>query len=588
MIGVVAGVLILTGLIVVVWVTVARDRIASPTPTPVATLTPLPAEAGDPEIPEPTESPIAPDAALGIVQDYTPGALIIVITPIQGSIDQIIVPENVQVSWEDGRRASPREIARGQTIYAEGSLDALERLVAASIVIIDAGAAATATPQPEDTPTPTPTPPPTIPRQAWLGEYFANMTLSGTPVMVRQDAAIDFNWGLGSPGPEVPADRFSVRWRGHWPFESGVYNFVAYSDDGVRIWVNGQQVINQWRDQSGAFATGEIYLQRGDHLIEVEYYENTERAEIRVTWERQGAFANWKGEYFANTRLEGEPVLVRNDEEISFDWGTGSPHPSVPADNFSARWTQDIAFAEGAYRFRARADDGVRVWVRDVLIIDAWQANVEQTFTGHIWLPQGTHPVRIEYFELGGNASIHVWRDHITTFANWRGEYFANPDLAGTPQFVRDDEKIDFNWGHGSPGLGVPNDNFSVRWTRNIPLEAGRYNLWAIADDGVRVYVNGRLVIDAWRDSGAERYDGSINLEAGEHRIVVEYYERIGQAVIQFGWEWVPPATPTPTATPTRTATPTVTPPPAATPTPTPTPTTATPTATPESEASAP
>ena len=587
-IAVTAAVLFISGLLVVVYFAVARDRIASPAPTPAGTATLQPTSTPTPApVAELPETPTPPDAALGVVQEYTPGALIIVITPIEGTVEQIIVPENLEVSWQDGRRASPREIARGQTIYAEGSLDGLGRLIARAIVIIDPGAAATATPLVSPTPEATPTP--EIPYRAWLGQYYANMTLSGSPVMVRVDQDIDFNWGTGSPGANVPADRFSVRWRGRWPFGTGVYTFVAHSDDGVRIWVDGQLVIDRWVDQSGATAAGEIYLQNGDHLVEVEYYENLERAEIRVFWERQGTFANWKGEYFDNPDLQGEPVLVRNDVEINFDWGSGSPHPNVPADNFSARWSQDVSFDGGAYRFRARADDGVRVWVDDVLVIDAWRPNVEQTFTGFLYLPKGSHPVRIEYFELAGNASIQVWHDQITSFANWRGEYYANPDLSGVPRFVRDDEKIHFDWGMGSPGFGLPNDNFSIRWTRRLPLEAGRYNFWAIADDGVRVYVDGRLVIDAWRDSGAERYDGSIDLDSGEHRIVVDYYERVGTALIQFGWEWVPPATPTPTATatatataqPTATSTPTA-PPPAATATPTATVTvTPTPTATP-------
>ncbi len=566
LIGIAAALLVIAGLVLVIWVTVARDRVAPPEEASARTLTPLPSASPNMSVTPtsgPSATPVPPDAALGVVQDYTPGALIIVITPVEGNVNQIIVPENVLVSWEDGSRASPREIARGQTIYAEGSLDSLGRLVATSIVIIDPGAAATATPK--IIPTPSLTPTPTIPRRAWLGEYYANMTLSGAPVLVRQDAAIDFQWDSGSPVAGVPADRFSVRWRGYWPFEAGVYKFVAYSDDGVRIWVDGQLIVDRWVDQSGAFATGETYLKGGDHSVEVEYYENGQRAEIRVSWELQGAFANWKGEYFDNTTLQGEPVLVRNDEEISFNWGAGSPHPQVPADNFSVRWSREIAFEEGAYRFFARADDGVRVWVANNLIIDAWQPNIEETFTGYVWLPEGTHPVCIEYLELGGNASVQVWRERITTFANWRGEYFANPDLAGSPRFVRDDEVIHFDWGQASPGYGLPNDNFSVRWTRHVSLEAGRYNFWAIADDGVRVYVGGHLVIDAWRDSGAQRYDGAMDLEAGEHRIVVEYYERIGAAVIQFGWEWIPPATPTATWTPiaiptatTATASPTV------------------------------
>jgi hypothetical protein len=569
--AVVLGVLAL-----VVWFTVARDRLSPPTPTRTATLAAPTSAATITQTlaPRETNTPTPPDAALGVVQDYTPGALIIVIAPIEGNVTQIIVPENLEVSWEDGRRASPREIAPGQTIYAEGTLDPLGRLVAGAITIIDPGAARTATPMVSPTPQETPTA--QVPQNAWLAEYYANVTLTGSPVLVRQDRDIDFQWGTGSPDPAVPADRFSARWRGYWPFEAGRYTIVAYSDDGVRIWVDGQRIIDNWVDQAPAIASGEVYLQAGTHLIEVEYFDNREGAQIRVYWEKQGSFANWKGEYFANPRLEGEPALVRNDEEINFNWGNGSPSPQIPADNFTVRWTQSISFTEGAYRFKARADDGVRVWVDDRQIIDAWLPNVEQTFVGYVWLAGGNHTVRIEYLELGGNASVQVWREELTSFAAWRGEYYANPDLAGDPLFVRDDDGISADWGEGSPGYGMPADGFSIRWTRRLRLDAGRHNFWAYADDGVRVYVNGRLVIDAWQDSSAERHDGTIDLDAGEHRIVVEYYEKLGQAVIQFGMEKSAPATATPTATATVTTAPptaTIT----ATPTLTPEPATATP-----------
>jgi hypothetical protein len=560
----------------IVWLTVARDRVTPPAPTPTRVAPSSTASIAQTATLQNTNTAIPPDAALGVVEDYTAGALIIVIKPIQGKVDQIIVPENLQVSWEDGRRASPREIARGQTIYAEGALDSLGRLVASAITIIDAGAAATATPMVSPTPGETATP--QVPQSAWLAEYFANVTLTGSPVLVRQDRDIDFQWGTGSPGPAVPADRFSARWRGYWSFDTARYTLVAYSDDGVRVWVDGQRIIDNWVDQAPAIASGEVYLRSGMHLVEVEYFDNREGAQIRVYWEKQGSFANWKGEYFDNPRLEGEPALVRNDEDINFNWGTGAPSPQIPADNFTARWTQTVSVAEGAYRFKARADDGVRVFVDDRLIIDAWLPNVEQTFVGYVWLPQGNHSVRIEYLELGGAASVQVWREEITSFTGWRGEYYANPDLADNPLFVRDDEQISANWGDGSPGYGVPADSFSIRWSRRLTLEAGRHNFWAYADDGVRVYVNGRLVIDAWQDSSAERYDGTIDLDAGEHRIVVEYYEGQGQAVIQFGWEKSLPSTATPTATPTATVT---TAPPTATATPTITLTPAPPTATP-------
>lgn len=125
-IAVAVAVVVLGVVTTIVWATVARDRVSAPTPTPTATLPPtnVPPTAtitltGTPEN---TSTPIPPDAALGVVEDYTPGALIIVIAPIEGKVEQIIVPENLEVTWKDGSRASPREISPGQTIYAEGVL----------------------------------------------------------------------------------------------------------------------------------------------------------------------------------------------------------------------------------------------------------------------------------------------------------------------------------------------------------------------------------------------------------------------------------------------------------------------------------
>ncbi|MBC7316933.1 MAG: hypothetical protein H5T70_10980, partial [Chloroflexi bacterium] len=78
----------------------------------------------------------------------------------------------------------------------------------------------------------------------------------------------------------------------------------------------------------------------------------------------------WRGEYFANDRLEGYPVFVRQDPTLDFDWGYNAPAYGVPADHFSVRWTRRIYFSEGRYNFKVRADDGVRLWVAGNLILD--------------------------------------------------------------------------------------------------------------------------------------------------------------------------------------------------------------------------
>jgi len=118
-----------------------------------------------------------------------------------------------------------------------------------------------------------------------------------------------------------------------------------------------------------------------------------------------------------------------------------------------------------------------------------------------------------------------------------RGEYFANRDLAGEPTLVRDDAAIDFNWGYGSPAPEIPRDDFSVRWTQQVSLATGgSYTFSATSDDGIRVKVDDALVIDRWRDQSPTTTTGSIDLAAGAHTVVVEYYERGGTAVARVRW----------------------------------------------------
>jgi hypothetical protein len=554
LIGLAVALLLTAGLAIIIYVSVARGRIAptpTPTPTPRPTLTSLPARTATPlasqtAAPQPT--------VVGVVKEYEPGALIIVIIPQPGStVEQIIVPENTLVVYADGRNASPREIGPGATIAAQGTLDALGRMVASRVTIQSAPRfTATSTPPPSPT-VERPSATPNVPAQMWQGVYYNNATLSGVPVLTRLDQAIDFNWQLGSPATQVNADRFSVRWQGRWRFESAGYRFYAVSDDGVRVWVDGALVLDQWNDQPATLIQAEAEMRAGDHLIKVEYYDAEGDAQVRVWWEPKDLYTEWRGEYFPNPTLAGKPVLTRNDANLQFDWGDGSPDAQLPADGFSARWTRRMTFDEGAYRVLATADDGIRVWVDDLAVIDEWHDSQQTTYAGYRWLKAGLHNVRVEYFEGQGQARVRVWWEKLTAFNGWRGEYFANAELMPPFLAVRDDEAINFDWGTGAPLVGMPPDNFTVRWSRVLELPAGRYRFWAVADDGVRYYVDGALLINQWRDTARQRLEAELTLAAGRHTVVVEYLERSNRASIQAGWETVAPATPTLalTATPT-------------------------------------
>ncbi len=440
---------------------------------------------------------------------------------------------------------------------------------------------------PAPTPTPRPTPRPTTPPAAWRGEYFTNPSLAGPPAFVRNDAEIRFAWGQGAPARNFPADHFSVRWTRTLRFEEGLYRFHALVDDGVRLYVDNALVIDAWQDGSRRELVADRKITAGSHTLRVEYYERGGDAVIQVWWEKLATYPDWKGEYWSNRTLTGNPVLVRNDENISFNWGAGSPAPGIPANGFSARWTRTYPFEGATYRFRVIVDDGVRLWVDDQLIIDSWHDGSAREITADYALVQGTHSLRVEYYENTGDARIQVGWEKVASpsFPDWKGEYWSNPNLSGTPALVRNDRVLDFDWGTGAPAWGLPADNFSARWTRQVTFEPARYRLFAQADDGVRVYVDDARVLDEWHPSDASRVYTIDLLLTGARRLTVEYYEATGKALVKVWWQRIGDwPTPTPTSTPTATRTPSPTPTgtPTATPTPTPSPTpTGTPTATP-------
>lgn len=119
-----------------------------------------------------------------------------------------------------------------------------------------------------------------------------------------------------------------------------------------------------------------------------------------------------------------------------------------------------------------------------------------------------------------------------------RGEYFPNLRLDGPPAFVRTDRTIDFDWGDDAPAADLPKDNFSVRWTGSLVAPAtGEIRLSVRSDDGVRLFVNGSLLIDDWKDHASETKSAVIRLEQGNsYELKLEYYENGGGANIRFGW----------------------------------------------------
>ncbi len=137
------------------------------------------------------------------------------------------------------------------------------------------------------TPTPvtvnSPTPTPVTSSGSFKEDFFNNTTLSGTAVTSQSVATINNNWGLSAPVTGLPADNFSIRWAGTFNFDGSKYRFNASADDGVRVKVDGQTVLDGWKNQATT-SYNKISTLSGSHNVTVEYYDGGWDAVAKANW----------------------------------------------------------------------------------------------------------------------------------------------------------------------------------------------------------------------------------------------------------------------------------------------------------------
>ena len=119
-----------------------------------------------------------------------------------------------------------------------------------------------------------------------------------------------------------------------------------------------------------------------------------------------------------------------------------------------------------------------------------------------------------------------------------KGEYFDNMNLTGKPVLTRIDSMINFDFGTNSPAKGVPEDKFSVRWTGKIIPPDTIYHIGTSCDDGARLYIDGKLVIDDWTEHGEKPISAEVKLIPGrEYNVVFEYFDNILGATARLTWD---------------------------------------------------
>ncbi|HJN15938.1 MAG TPA: family 16 glycoside hydrolase [Armatimonadota bacterium] len=151
-------------------------------------------------------------------------------------------------------------------------------------------------------------------------------------------------------------DGFSTRWTGTVGIEAEAeYTFYASSDDGARVKVDGETIIDEWVPRPKATTEGKVTLSAGDHEVICEYFEGGGAAVCQLEWSAEGldreiipedrvsadGQPGWRAEYFVGTELEGEPIITEQAETIDYEWGNAGPmiSPEEPG-NVGFDWTR--------------------------------------------------------------------------------------------------------------------------------------------------------------------------------------------------------------------------------------------------------
>jgi GH43 family beta-xylosidase len=252
-----------------------------------------------------------------------------------------------------------------------------------------------------------------------LGQYFHNANFTG--LAAERIEAVDFSWDSEGPAAGVHPDFFSVRWSGQIEAKySETYVFRTVSDDGVRLWVDGQLLIDNWTVHTAHVDSSSMALQAGQRYdIRLEYYDNAGASQIRLQWSSpsQALEAIPAAQLYPSpSGLRGEYSdsfgggAGRIDPGVDFQWGSGRPISGVAVDSFHVRWTGMVRpdFSE-EYVFSTLSDEGVRLWIGDELLIDNWTPHGPTTNTGIKTLEAGKwYDIRLEYFDATGNAQISL------------------------------------------------------------------------------------------------------------------------------------------------------------------------------------
>jgi hypothetical protein len=267
-------------------------------------------------------------------------------------------------------------------------------------------------------PTPTPQPPPSA--SGWNQTFYRDNQLSSqcgsgneTDVYMFRDS--DTDWRPPSGCPAVDKE-WSVRMEREAEFQGGNYEFGMFYDDGARLYVDGQLLVDGWNATQHYESR---YMSPGKHNLRLEYKNNAGHAIVQLWWRGPGALpANtesrdpiqWWVNYWGNQSQWQDAVGHRNEGTgfIDRQWNDNGPGFGIPNNHFSLRFERTVYFSCGVYRFHLLSDDGSRLTIDGSVVptFDHFTSGTWDT-TADVTFHAGSHELKVDYFENGGGARIY-------------------------------------------------------------------------------------------------------------------------------------------------------------------------------------
>ena len=425
-------------------------------------------------------------------------------------------------------------------------------------------------------------------------EYFENTAANAWTALPDFDALTPVETGFATSFSLTQAqqdDHFGFRYEGRMQIEeAGEYEFFLASDDGSRLYIDDQLVIDHDGLHAATEETANHFLSAGVHDVRVEYFENDRghalivevagdslpRQSITsllmpVSAANAGAETLVEYEYFEGSwnSLPDFDALIPVKSGIQSDFSIAAADNS---DNFAFRYTTRLlAETPGNYTFFTGSDDGSQVFVNDTLVVDNDGLHPVVESSGSINLPIGWHDVVVTFFEKSGGEALKVdiqrpnsTRQAFDTYAdstpngsnngnnnNGNNNNASNGGNQNTAITGVSYEYFEGNW-NVLPNFDAltpvqtgniatlslqpaqVDDFFGFRFSFNIEVEtAGQYTFHSVSDDGSQVWVNGQQVVDNNGLHPPIEKSGITTLTAGTHQVVVNFFEKAGGQVLQ-------------------------------------------------------